>query len=818
VVVLDEAMWRSQLAADPAVVGRTLTLDGKPYTVAGVLPHLRFRNAQEYEMWTTVAPAELAEQRRDQRGATVFARLRPGATPEAAAEELAVIGRRLAAQYPKESGGWTFRMEPAGAWVAGSLRPALLVLLGAVALVLLVACTNVAHMLLARASQRGHEMAVRTALGATRLRLVRQMLTESLALALAGSAAGLALAYLLLPVLLGVAPLDDAQRAAVSIDARVLGFALAAAAVATVLFGLWPAVVASRADVQSALKGEGGRGATGRGGWRTRGALVVSEVALASVLLAGAGLLLKSFEGLQRVERGYDPTLVASVGVVLPDNVYPKGADKREFVRRVLEQLRATPGVEAAAVVNFLPRFGATQGEISVAGRTETMAPEARQASWRVATPDYFRALRIPVRRGRGIEEGDGPKAAQVVVVSETFAARFFPGVDPVGPRDHPLGLRPAEAAARGGRRRRRAPRRPHRGRGARRLPAVRAELVGLHERGRPRAADHRGRAPGRPRARGARGRPGAPGVLADRARRRREQRRRAAPVRRRPHVALRRHRRAARLPRHLRRDGLRRGGAHARDRHPHRARRPAARGARAGAAPGARARRRGRGGRRGRGARRRSACSRPSSTACAPPTRACSPAPPRCSCSSARPPATSRRAAPPASTPSPRSAASEGRAARPSLAAARSTLHAPEPHRRMFSSTPPAPAPADPAGPAAPAGPLISLRNVEKAHKLAGGLSYVLRRITLDIAPGEFVTVMGPSGAGKSTLLSILGCSTAPSPASTTSPAPRCTPSRPSSARSSAAVTWASCSSSTTCSTTSPWPRTSTCRSTTAG
>jgi predicted permease len=433
VVVLDEATWRSQLAADPAVVGRTLTLDGKPYTVAGVLPHLRFRNAQEYEMWTTVAPAELAEQRRDQRGATVFARLRPGATPEAAAEELAVIGRRLAAQYPKESGGWTFRMEPAAAWVAGSLRPALLVLLGAVALVLLVACTNVAHMLLARASQRGHEMAVRTALGATRLRLVRQMLTESLALALAGSAAGLALAYLLLPVLLGVAPLDDAQRAAVSIDARVLGFALAAAAVATVLFGLWPAVVASRADVQSALKGEGGRGATGRGGWRTRGALVVSEVALASVLLAGAGLLLKSFEGLQRVERGYDPTLVASVGVVLPDNVYPEGGDKREFVRRVLERLRATPGVEAAAVVNFLPRFGATQGEISVAGRTETMAPEARQASWRVATPDYFRALRIPVRRGRGIEEGDGPKAAQVAVVSETFAARFFPGVDPVG-------------------------------------------------------------------------------------------------------------------------------------------------------------------------------------------------------------------------------------------------------------------------------------------------------------------------------------------------------------------------------------------------
>jgi putative ABC transport system permease protein len=315
----------------------------------------------------------------------------------------------------------------------GALRPALLVLLGAVTLVLLIACTNVSHMLLARASAREREVGIRTALGATRGRIVRQLLTESLVLAVSGALAGLALAYLCLPILLRVAPLDEAQRAAVSIDVRVLGFTLAAAVVATVLFGLWPSLVASRTDVQAALKGDGARGATARGGWRTRGALVVSEVALASVLLAGAGLLLKSFEGLQRVDRGYDPTLVVSTGIVLPDNVYPKGADKREFMRRVLEQLRASPGVEAAAAANFLPRFGATQGEVGVAGRTEAMSPEARKVAWRVATPDYFRTLRIPVRRGRGIEESDQPGGARVVVVNETFANRFFPGQDPVG-------------------------------------------------------------------------------------------------------------------------------------------------------------------------------------------------------------------------------------------------------------------------------------------------------------------------------------------------------------------------------------------------
>ena len=434
VVVLDEAVWRAQFNADPATVGRAITLDGAPATVVGVLPHLRFGQYQEYELWTPISPRVLAESKRDARGPTlVLARLRPGVAADDARRELDVIARRLAAQYPGESAGWTFRLQPMREWDAGTLRPALLVLVGAVALVLLVACTNVAHMLLARASQRQREIAVRTALGATRGRIVRQLLTESAALALAGAAAGVAVAYLLLPALLGIAPLSDAQRAEVAVDGRVLALSLAVAGATAALFGLWPSLVASRTDVQGVIKGGSGHGATGRGAWRTRGALVVSEVALASVLLVGAGLLLRSFAGILAVDYGYEPAHVATTSVDLPDDAYPKGPDKREFVRRVLETLGEAPGVDAAAAVNFLPSWRGMQGQVGVAGRTSGLAPEARQSNWRVVTPGYFAALRIPVVRGRAFDDRDQPTGAKVVIVNQTLAARFFPGVDPVG-------------------------------------------------------------------------------------------------------------------------------------------------------------------------------------------------------------------------------------------------------------------------------------------------------------------------------------------------------------------------------------------------
>ena len=429
VALLDETFWRSHFSADPGIVNRAILLDGKPVTVVGVLPHVRWQ-MQEYEMWAPLPPSRAP---RGARSLHPFGRLAPGASVEDARRDAAVIARRLAAQYPKESGGWDVAVRTLREWDAGRTRPALLVLLGAVGLVLLIACTNVAHMLLARAAERGREIAVRASLGATRGRIVRQLLTESVLLAFAGSAAGLLLAVWLLPSILAVAPLDEAQRASVSMDGRVLAFTVVVAATAGVLFGLVPAARASRPDVQEVLKGAGGPSAGWRAGWGTRGALVVSEVALASVLLAGAGLLLRSFERLQAVERGYDPSSVVTTGLVLPDNVYPTGARRLAFFDRVLGRLRATPGVEVAAAVNFPPNFGAVKGELVAEGRGEATQPAERFVDWRVATPGYFRALRIAVIRGRTFDDGDVEGRTPVAVINRALAGRYFPGEDPVG-------------------------------------------------------------------------------------------------------------------------------------------------------------------------------------------------------------------------------------------------------------------------------------------------------------------------------------------------------------------------------------------------
>jgi putative ABC transport system permease protein len=427
VVLLEEGTWRTQFAADPAVVGRVATLDGKPHTIVGVAPHVWFPSV-EYDAWVPAQPQWLAAARRDMRGILAFGRLRPDVDPATAREQLAVLGRRLAAQYPKENGGRTFVGLGVREWEAGTLRAAVLVLLGAVALVLLVACTNVAHMLLARASRRHRELAVRASLGATRARLARLLVAEGLTVALAGGAAGAALAALWLPVLLALAPLQDAQRAAARLDLPVLLASLAVAAVTGVLAGLWPAFRASAARPQSALAAGAGRSATARDGWAARGALVASEVALASVLLVGAGLLLKSFDRLTREDIGYDPSLVVTSGLVLPPTAYPKGTDRQEFVRAVSERLRATPGVEVVAAANFPAYMTGMKGRVAAPGRAE-----AQPVTWRVVTPDYFEAIRVPVLAGRAFDATDRAGGARVVVINRALADRLFPGADPIG-------------------------------------------------------------------------------------------------------------------------------------------------------------------------------------------------------------------------------------------------------------------------------------------------------------------------------------------------------------------------------------------------
>jgi putative ABC transport system permease protein len=435
VALLAEELWRAQFASDPGIVGRPVTLDGKPVTVVGVMPRVAFRYF-EPSVWVPLGLGINAgpDARRNQRDLNVVARLREGASAETARDELAVIARRLAAAHPKENGGWELELVALAEHELGGARPALLVLLGAVGFVLLIACANVANMLLARAVQRRREMAVRISLGATRARIVRQLLTESVLLAAASAGTGFLLAVWLLPLVTAIAPLSDDQRSTVAIDAPVLAFTVTLALLTGLLFGLAPALGASRADVQASLKADGSAGATARVGWRMRAALVVTEVALASVLLTGAGLLLKSFSTLLRVDRGYDPQSVVTTGVVLPSNVYGTGAQKREFFRATLERLSAMPEVEHAGAVNFPPGFGGgVPVEALVAGRDERDQPARRQVIWRVATPGFFPALRIRFVRGRNFGAEDVSDGVPVAIVNRTFVQRFFPGEDPIG-------------------------------------------------------------------------------------------------------------------------------------------------------------------------------------------------------------------------------------------------------------------------------------------------------------------------------------------------------------------------------------------------
>jgi predicted permease len=432
VAMLDEDLWRKTFGGDPQIVGKTVQLNGRPITVVGVMPHLRI-GAQEWELFRPRRPAP--DGPTDPRVLTVVARRAPGTTLAGAQEQVATVARRLAVAFPKENADWSAAVHPLREWEQGKTRPALLVLVGAVAVVLLLACSNVAHLQLAQAARREREFALRSALGASRAALAGRLLRESAALALAGGVLGLAIGNALLPALLRVSPLTPSQREGVAFDWRVLVVTLGVALVCALVVGLLPAVRASRPDVQGALKGEGMRTATGgRASGRVRAVLVASQLALAAALVAGAGLLAKSFVRLTSVDRGYDPTQVVTTGIVLPNRVYDTDAKQGEFFRATLERLRATPGVTHAAAANFPPGFGGgIPTQVTAAGVGEGAQPAQRLVNWRVITGDFFGALRIPVLRGRTFDGSDRPGGPLAVVVSRALAERYFPDRDAVG-------------------------------------------------------------------------------------------------------------------------------------------------------------------------------------------------------------------------------------------------------------------------------------------------------------------------------------------------------------------------------------------------
>jgi putative ABC transport system permease protein len=434
VVVLSHALWKGHFGGDPAIVGKHITLDGVSKEIIGVMP-AGFAYPVAREAWLPLKYNENFVSK--QRGAwylRVVARLKPGVTPQQSAAEVETLGKNLARQYPDANEGVGMTTFPLREAMVGDIRSSVLVLLGAVGFVLLIACANVANLLLARAAARETEMAVRAALGARRGRLVRQLLTECVILSLAGGALGLLLGVWGVAFLVSLEPHGIPRLDAVTVDATVVLFTFGIAILTGLAFGVVPALHATRGALSGSLK-EGGRGAvTSRGGARIRGILVVAEMALAVMLLAGAGLLMRSFVRLQSVDPGFNPLQALSFDLSLPDAQYEAEPKQVAFFDQLLPRLRALPGVRAADAVMLLPLTGNNFNiSFEVAGRPPISPALQPTMEVRVATPGYLSEMGIPLKRGRGFTDDDKAGTPRVVILTETSAQKFFPNEDPIG-------------------------------------------------------------------------------------------------------------------------------------------------------------------------------------------------------------------------------------------------------------------------------------------------------------------------------------------------------------------------------------------------
>jgi predicted permease len=435
VVVISEPLWRGRLGADPAVVGRVLRIDATPYTVIGVMPaafNFPPLAREATDLWMLFAPSPQMAAARGSHFLSVAGRLKPGVSLTQASAQLRQVAARIERAYPQDQAGRSVRVQTLREAIVGRTRPALLILLAAVFLVLLIACANVANLLLARAAVRRREMAVRLALGAGRSRLVRQLLVESLVLALGGALLGLLLARWGLSALAPLVKVALPLSGTVPLDGRVFLFLVAVAAFSGVAFGLVPALQAARGDVRESLV-DGGRTTAGGGHRRFRNGLVVAEIALSLILLVGAGLLLRGFLKVS----GTDPGLV-SRGVLTAHLTLPAARTDMasRFYRPLLERLRALPGVRGAAVISMLPVQEAwTNGGYTVEGRPAPPPSQEAVAEVRMASPGFFAALGIPVRRGRDFTERDGETGTVPAIVNEVLARRDFAGENPLGHR-----------------------------------------------------------------------------------------------------------------------------------------------------------------------------------------------------------------------------------------------------------------------------------------------------------------------------------------------------------------------------------------------
>jgi len=436
--VLTYGLWQRMFGGDPAVIGQALTINDNSHTVIGVLPasfQFAFRPA---ELWLPYQPTEAQLTRRFMHGTNVIGRLEPGASVAQAQSEITAIAARIEREHNQSHAGTGVTLVPLQEQVVGQVRPILLVLLGAVGFVLLIACANLASLLLTRSIARQKEIAIRAALGAQARRLIRQLLTESVMLALAGGAAGLLIASWGVDALVAALPETQLNSLpflrSLRIDPGILAFGFGLSLLTGVVFGLVPALQSSKVDLIAALK-EGGRTATGATRQRLRGALVVTEIALAVVLLVGAGLMMKSLLRLLQVDVGFNPQNVLTMTIALPASKYNEENRRISFHDQLKERITALPGVGSASTVNILPLVGGNTTRFIVEGDPVPPPGQEIEANFRVTGADYFQTLGIPLIAGRFFDERDKADAPGVVAISKTVADRVFAGRDPVGQR-----------------------------------------------------------------------------------------------------------------------------------------------------------------------------------------------------------------------------------------------------------------------------------------------------------------------------------------------------------------------------------------------
>jgi putative ABC transport system permease protein len=448
VLILSHHLWQRSFGANPNIVGQTVALNGDSYTVVGIMPSdFKFPPAfsatvasSQYAMpkadlWVPLIPEPLLKAR-DVRTFFMIGRLRPGVTPTAAQSEMNVIASRLQKEYAAVDADMQVDVIPLRQQITGDIRLALIVLFGAVGCVLLIACANVANLLLAKASGRQKEVAIRTALGATRLRIIRQLLTEGMMLGLAGGLLGSLLAILVMRQLVIFSPANVSIPDNIGIDWKVLAFTLLLSLFTSFIFGLAPALQASKLDLNETLK-EGGRGNSGGSQQnRLRSWLVVTEIALALVLLIAAGLMTKSFLRLQSVNPGFNPENLITLEMQLPESKYADKDRQAIFQKQLVQRLAQVPGVQSVGTVDNLPFSGNEfNAGLTIEGQPPLNAAERPRAFLRNVSPNYFESMEIPLRKGRTFADSDNANAPGAAIINETAARKFWPNEEPIGKR-----------------------------------------------------------------------------------------------------------------------------------------------------------------------------------------------------------------------------------------------------------------------------------------------------------------------------------------------------------------------------------------------